>query len=66
MIYEAKKAGLLTDFESNSKLEVEFDYDTDVEQISQSKTMLIDDLTQAVDFYVREDPIKLVRNVIES
>ena len=63
-IYDIKKQGLFTDFESSTKLEVEFDYDTDEEQIKQSKTMLLDDLNQAIDFYVREDPIKLVSNVM--
>jgi len=54
----------MSDFENQAKLEIEFDYDTDVEQITHSKTMLLDDLIQAVDFYVREDPIKLVDNVM--
>lgn len=52
------------DFEKQAKLEVEFDYDTDAEQIKCSKDMLLDDLFQAIDFFVREDPIKLVANVM--
>lgn len=45
------------------KLEVEYDYDTDTDQIRHSKTMLVRELQQAIDFFVMEDPIKLVDNV---
>ncbi len=59
-----KNTTLFAEFEAKSKLEVEFDYDTDEEQLRCSKTMLLEDLTQAVDFYIRDDPIKLVENVL--
>lgn len=47
-----------------TKLEVEYDYDTDVEQQKHSKRMLLFELSQAIEFYVKEDPIKLVDNVL--
>jgi hypothetical protein len=46
-----------------SKLEVEYDYDTDSEQKSHSKDMLLRELFQAIEFFVKEDPLKLVDNV---
>lgn len=51
-----------------SKLEVEYDYDTDGEQITHSKKMLMKELVAAIDFYVADDPFKLVANlhVIEA
>ena len=45
------------------KLEVEYDYDTDKDQMGHSISMLRRELQQAVDFFVSEDPIKLVENV---
>jgi len=45
------------------KLEVEYDYDTDKDQMGHSISMLRRELQQAVDFFVCEDPIKLVENV---
>lgn len=47
-----------------SKLEIEYDYDTDEEQKNRSKDMLLRELTQAIEFYVQEDPLKLVDNVL--
>ncbi len=47
-----------------TKLEVEYDYDTDGEQLRQSKRMLVHELTQAIDFYVRDEPLKLITNVL--
>lgn len=54
---------IVTNFDMK-KLEVEYDYDTDTEQIRHSKTMLVRELQQAIDFFVMEDPIKLVDNVL--
>lgn len=63
-IYKLKNDNVLREFEKNHKLEVEFDYDTDEEQVKQSKQMLLDDLMQAIDFFVKEDPLKLVSNLL--
>jgi hypothetical protein len=54
---------VVTNFDMR-KLEVEYDYDTDDEQKEHSKNMLLRELTQAIDFFVTEDPIKLVDNVL--
>lgn len=35
-----------------SKLEIEYDYDTDCEQIQLSKGMLLKDLVEAIQFFV--------------
>ena len=47
-----------------SKLEVEYDYDTDNEQIQFSKSMLLRDLVDAIRFFCEDDPIKLVDNLM--
>jgi hypothetical protein len=57
-----KNNSCITDFDM-TKLEVEYDYDTDEEQQSQSRKMLLHELQQAIDFYIREDPLKLVDNI---
>jgi hypothetical protein len=57
------KSEIIRDFDM-TKLEVEYDYDTDGEQLRQSKRMLVHELTQAIDFYVREEPLKLITNVL--
>lgn len=54
---------ILKDF-NMTKLEVEYDYETDKEQETYSKEMLLRDLTEAIDFFIMEDPIKLVENVL--
>ena len=46
-----------------SKLEVEYDYDTDEEQITHSTKMLLRELEQAIEYFVMEDPLKLVDNI---
>ena len=45
-----------------SRLEVEWDYDTDADQIKDSHKMLYNDLCAAVDFFVKENPLNLVEN----
>ena len=45
-----------------SKLEVEYDYDTESEQIAHSKTMLNTDLYDAIEWFVMEDPLNIVNN----
>ena len=45
-----------------SKLEDEYDYDTESEQIIQSKTMLATDLHDAVEWFVIGDPLEVVGN----
>ena len=46
-----------------SKLEVEYDYDTDEEQKTHSCKMLMKELEAAIDFFVTDDPFKLVDNL---
>ena len=53
---------VITDFNMN-KLEVEYDYDTDCEQITHSKKMLFRELAQAIEFFITDDPIRLVGNL---
>ena len=43
-----------------SRLEVEYDYETESEQIKQSKSMLQDDLNDAIEFFVNSDPLRLI------
>ncbi|CDW90268.1 UNKNOWN [Stylonychia lemnae] len=57
-----KKCAIITDYDM-SRLEVEYDYDTEDEQLIYSKEMLKRDLLQAIEFYIREDPFKLVENI---
>ena len=45
-----------------SKLEDEYDYATDSEQIIQSKNMLATDLHDAVEWFVIGDPLEVVGN----
>ena len=45
-----------------SKLEDEYDYDTESEQIIQSKNMLATDLHDAVEWFVIGDPLEVVGN----
>jgi len=47
-----------------TKLEVEYDYETDEEQQRHSKKMLLHELSQAIEFYVVDEPVKLVNNVL--
>ena len=54
---------VVTNFDMR-KLEIEYDYDTDVDQIDHSKKMLVRELEQAIDFFVQDDPIRLVDNVL--
>ena len=46
-----------------SKLEIEYDYDTDEEQIYRAKKMLMNDNYLATEFYVKDDPFILVENL---
>ena len=45
-----------------AKLEVEYDYETETEQIHQSQNMLQTDLKDAIDWFVADDPLKIVSN----
>jgi len=58
-----KNSALLRDLDM-SKLEVEYDYDTDSDQLIHCKSMLMRELQEAIDFFVKEDPIKLTENVM--
>lgn len=46
-----------------SRLETEYDYETEHEQIRQSQRMLAEDLADAIDFFVTKDPLQLVENL---
>ena len=46
-----------------TKLELEYDYDTDIEQIAKCKEMLENELRETVDFFLKDDPLKLVENL---
>jgi len=46
-----------------SKLEVEYDYDTESEQIATSKTMLKTDLCDAIEWFVMDDPLNIIHNL---
>jgi len=46
-----------------SKLEVEYDYDTESEQINHCKTMLATDLNDAIEWFIVDDPLKIVNNL---
>ena len=62
-VFGLKAATILQSFDM-SKLEVEYDYDTDCEQFKHSKDMLWHELVQAIDFFIKDDPLKLVDNVL--
>ena len=49
-------------FDAN-KLEVEWDNDTDDEQIKDCCKMLSTELWDVVQFFVKEDPIKIIENL---
>lgn len=49
------------------KLELEYDYDTDEEQLCAAKAMLLRENLDAVKFYVKEgDPLILVDNLVQQ
>ena len=48
---------------SMDKLEVEYDYETDEEQIYRAKKFLVSETKLAVEFVVKEDPLVLVANL---
>lgn len=54
---------IITSFDM-SKLEVEYDYDTDGEQVTHSKKMLLHEIYQAIEYFIKEDPFKLVDNLL--
>ena len=46
------------------KLELEYDYDTDEEQLNAAKSMLVRESLDAIQFYVKDgDPLLLVDNL---
>lgn len=47
----------------SAELEVEYDYETDEEVVRRSQKMLIGELQQAIDFFVEDEPLKLVDNL---
>lgn len=56
------KAQCIQEFDT-SKLEAEYDYDTDTENANYSKKMMKEELKAAVEFFVSDDPLKLVGNL---
>lgn len=60
---EALRSALVSNF-NTSNLEVEYDYATDCEQMVQSKKMLFEELEQAIEFFIKDDPLKLVDNLL--
>ena len=46
-----------------SKLEMEYDYDTDEEQILRAKKLLNRECIMAIDYFVKDDPLLLVGNL---
>ena len=48
---------------SMEKLEEEYDYETDDEQVYRAKKHLLTEQKMAVEFFVKEDPIMLVANL---
>lgn len=53
---------LILDFNMD-KLELEYDYDTDEEQLKAAKEMLMQENISAVEFIIKDDPILLVGNL---
>lgn len=49
-----------------SKLEIEYDYDTDQEQIDRAKSLLTRESIMAIDYFVRDDPLLLVGNLLND
>lgn len=45
------------------KLELEYDYDTDDEQLLAAKKMLTKENMDAIEYFVKEDPLILVGNL---
>lgn len=52
----------IADF-SMDKLEVEYDYETDEEQIYRAKKYLVGENRMSIEFVVKEDPLLLVSNL---
>jgi hypothetical protein len=48
---------------NTNKLEVEYDNDTDEEQISDCRDMLRKELWDVVQFFVKDDPLKIIENL---
>jgi hypothetical protein len=48
---------------NSSKLEVEYDNDTDDEQIKDCKHMLSQELWDVVQYFVKDDPLDIIENL---
>lgn len=46
-----------------NRLEVEYDYETDSEQVSHSRQMLATDLQDAIEWFIVDDPLNIVNNL---
>lgn len=46
-----------------SKLEQEYDYATDEDQVYEAKHMLVSEVAEAIQFTANENPIELVENL---
>ena len=47
-----------------SKLETEYDYDTDQEQIDRAKKLLGRENIMAIEYFVKDEPLLLVGNLL--
>lgn len=47
------------------KLEVEYDFDTETEQLAHVRHMLTTDLRDAIEWFVCDDPLKIVNNLTD-
>jgi hypothetical protein len=56
------KAQCIEQFDA-SKLEAEYDYDTDDEQAQKCRRIMMEELKASVDFVVTDDPLKLIDNL---
>lgn len=46
-----------------SKLETVYDNDTDIEQIGECKSMLYMELYNVINYFVKEEPLKIIENL---
>ena len=47
-----------------SKLEMEYDYETDQEQIDRAKKLINRENIMAIEYFVKDDPLLLVGNLL--
>ena len=62
MLTQPEKYDRLCEFPL-SKLEEEYDYETDGDQIYTAKKHMLTESIMAIEFYIKEDPVLLVQNL---